>query len=163
MNFSNHKSKYKDGIDKTLSCIKDLHSSCKIDLSEPQTFATLTGSTQSFYNYLALGLQNIQWACSDACKDLPNRVHDMWNMCGDDPTLQKLAYTSAETIIANKQTLSEVCRYVNYMYLIFLLFSEWRTGGIALPSLVSPSRRWYRPPIAGIALVDWRQLILWKL
>ncbi len=30
-------------------------------------------------------------------------------------------------------------------YLIFLLFSEWRTGGIALLSLVSPARRWYRP------------------
>ena len=33
----------------------------------------------------------------------------------------------------------------NKFYLIFLLFSEWRTGGIALPSLVSPSRHWYRP------------------
>ncbi len=28
-------------------------------------------------------------------------------------------------------------------HLIFLLFSEWRTGEIALLSLVSPSRRWY--------------------
>ncbi len=33
------------------------------------------------------------------------------------------------------QVLAENTEY----YLIFLLFSEWRTGGIALPSLVSPS------------------------
>ncbi len=39
------------------------------------------------------------------------------------------------------------------IYLIFLLFSERCTGGIALRLLVSPSRRWYRPPVAGIALL----------
>ncbi len=110
--FSNHKSKYKDGIDKTLNCIKNLHSSCKIDLSKPQTFLMQSGSTQTIYNYLALGLQNIQWACSESCQDMPNRVYDMWNTCGNDPTLQKLAYISAETIIAGAggEPLSEYCR-----------------------------------------------------
>ncbi len=43
-------------------------------------------------------------------------------------------------------------------YLIFLLFSEGCTAGIALLLLVSPSRHWYRPPVAGIALLHWRQL-----
>ncbi len=33
------------------------------------------------------------------------------------------------------------------IYLIFLLFSGWRTGGITLLSLVLPSRLWYHPPI----------------
>ncbi len=110
--FSNHKSKYKDEIDKTLSCIKNLHSSCKIDLSEPQTFATMSGSTQSIYNYLALGLQNIQWACSEGCQDMPSRDYDIWNTCGSDPILQKLAYISAETIIAGAggQALPAYCR-----------------------------------------------------
>ncbi len=41
------------------------------------------------------------------------------------------------------------------LYLIFLLFSERCTAGIALRLLVSPSRRWYRPPVAGIALLLW--------
>ncbi len=44
--------------------------------------------------------------------------------------------------------------------LIFLLFSELRTCGIALLSLVLPFRRWYRLPVAGIILPYCRQLNL---
>ncbi len=77
-------------------------------------------------------LSSVYLGPTHACPYIPHLAANQWN-------LHLWRYTVLNVSL--------------WLYLIFLLFSERCTGGIALRLLVSPCRRWYRPAVVGIAFI----------
>ena len=79
--------------------------------------------------------QNLsQWSTVDYSKK-----HEYWKLYNLFFFSMSIPWLTHYTVKSDTLNLVDISNY-----LIFLLFSERRTGGIALLSLVLPSRRWYR-------------------